>query len=143
MDFLILFFLYRGGKGQTKCPISIADLVLLYNKCMEGQYCKGDILTFNLYKSCPSLKPQFVRYCKSFEQRLRSLVPDYRVIPVNEEQQTKLDVTGFITEWKSNAGKIRPHRGGGKRDSLQEKKKLEATSESVRAAGRFGPEAPA
>ncbi len=80
MDFLTLFFLYRGGKGPTKCPISIADLVLLYTKFMEGQYCTGDILTFDLYKSSSSLKPQFVRYCKAFEQRLHSLVPDYRVI---------------------------------------------------------------
>jgi hypothetical protein len=41
MDFLIFlqcFFLVRGGKGTTKCPIVIADLVLLYNKCMEGQH---------------------------------------------------------------------------------------------------------
>jgi hypothetical protein len=36
-----------------------------------------------------------------------------------------------------------PHSGGGKRDSLQAKKKLEATSKSKRAAGWFGPEAPA
>jgi hypothetical protein len=46
MDFLIFlqcFFLARGGKGNTKCSIAIADLILLYNKCMEGQYGKGNI----------------------------------------------------------------------------------------------------
>ena len=62
-----MFFLYRGGKGQAKCPIDIADLVLLYNKCMEGQYGKGDLLTFDLYKSCPTLKAPFAKYCKVFE----------------------------------------------------------------------------
>jgi hypothetical protein len=35
-----------------------------------------------------------------------------------------------------------PHRGGGKRDSLQKKQNPLETSESVRVAGRFGPEAP-
>ncbi len=39
----VMFFLYRGGKGQAKCPIDIANLVLFYNKCMEGQYGKGEI----------------------------------------------------------------------------------------------------
>ena len=64
-----MFFLYRGGKGQAnfaKCPIDITDLVLLYNKCTEGQYGKGDLLTFDLYKSCPTLKATFAKYCKVF-----------------------------------------------------------------------------
>ena len=95
-------FLYRGGKGQAKCPIDIADLVLLYNKCREGQYGKGDLLTFDLYKSCSTLKAPFAKYCKVFEQRLFSLVPDYRITPVHAEQPTKLEVAGFITEWKSS-----------------------------------------
>ena len=93
-----MFFLYRGGKGQAKCPLDKADLVLLYNKCMEGQYGKGDLLTFDLYKSCPTLKAPFAKYCKVFEQRLRSLVPDYRVTPVNEEQPAKPEVAGCITD---------------------------------------------
>jgi hypothetical protein len=69
---------------------------------MEGQYGKGDPLSFDLYKTCPQLKAPFTKYCKVFETRLRSLVPEYRVLPVNEEQTTKLDVAGLITEWKSN-----------------------------------------
>ncbi len=44
-----MFFLYGGGKGQAKCPIDIADFVLLCNKCIDGQYGKGDLLTFDLY----------------------------------------------------------------------------------------------
>jgi hypothetical protein len=68
---------------------------------MEGQYGKLDVLSFDLYKSCPQLKAQLARYCKVFEHRLRSLVPTYRVHPLNEEQPTKLDVAGFITEWRA------------------------------------------
>jgi hypothetical protein len=64
---------------------------------MEGQYGKGDVLSLDLYKSCPQLKGQFAKYCKVFEIRLRSLVSTYRVLPLNEES-TKLDVAGFITE---------------------------------------------
>ncbi len=67
MDILIFlqcFIQYRGGKGNAKCPIAVADLVLLYNKCMEGQYSKVDVLSFDLYKSCPQLKAQFALYCK-------------------------------------------------------------------------------
>ncbi len=38
------------------------------------------------------------KHCKVFETRLRSLVSTYRVLPLNEEQSTKPDVAGFITE---------------------------------------------
>ena len=92
---------HRGGKGNAKCPIAIANLVLLYNKCMEGQYCMGDPLQFDLFASCTKLKGRFLKYCKAFEPRLRSLVPEYRVIPVNEEQSKKLDIASFITECKT------------------------------------------
>jgi hypothetical protein len=70
----------------------------MYNKCMEGQYGKGDVLSFDLYKSYPQLKGRFAKYCKVFEILLRSLVSTYRVLPLNKEQSTKLDVAGFITE---------------------------------------------
>ncbi len=69
----------KGGKGNAKCPIALADLVMLYNKCMERQYGKGDPLSFGLYETCPQLKAPFTKYCKVFEHRLRSLVPESRV----------------------------------------------------------------
>ena len=53
----------------------------------------------------PGIKAPFIKFCKAFEKRLRSNVPSHRVIPVNEEQPTNLDVAGFITEWKS--GKVK------------------------------------
>ncbi len=42
----------------------------------------------------------------------------------------------YLTKWQG------AHRGGGKRDSLQEKNILLGLSESVRVAGRFCPAAP-
>ncbi len=58
--FLQCFFLVTGRagrpgtrtvrKGNTKCSIAIEDLILLHNKCMEGQYGKGNIFLFDLYK---------------------------------------------------------------------------------------------
>ena len=73
---------------------------------MEGLYKKGaDVLTFDLFAGVGGTKAPFIKFCKAFEKRLRSNVPSHRVIPVNEEQPTKLDVAGFITEWKSGEGK--------------------------------------
>jgi hypothetical protein len=37
-----------------------------------------------------------------FEILLRSLVSTYCVLPLNEEQSTKLDVACFITEWRAS-----------------------------------------
>jgi hypothetical protein len=88
MDFLIFlkcFSLIRGGEGNTKPSIAIAALILVCNKFMECQYGKGDIFSFDLYKSCTQLKVQFARYRKMFEHLLRSLVFTFCILPVNEE----------------------------------------------------------
>jgi hypothetical protein len=68
---------------------------------MEGQYGKGDVLSFDLYQSYPQLKGQIVKSVKVFEIRLRSLVSTYRALTLNEEP-TKLDISGFITEWRAS-----------------------------------------
>ncbi len=70
---------------------------------MEGLYKKGgDVLTFDLFAGVPGTKAPFIKFCKAFETRLRASVPSHRVIPVNEEQPTNLDVAGFIAEWKTS-----------------------------------------
>ena len=100
--------LRRGGsKANEKCPVAIADLVLMHNRCMEGMYgtSKNDILSFDFFAPFPALKAPFIKYCKAFEKRLRQSVPFYRVIPVKEDLPTNLAVAGFITEWKSSKGK--------------------------------------
>jgi hypothetical protein len=46
-----MFFPGQGLEGEHQVLSCIADLILLYNKCMEGQYGKGDIYSFDLYNS--------------------------------------------------------------------------------------------
>ncbi len=70
-------------------------MVLLYNRAMEGLYSKVDGLTFDLFTGVPAVKAQFIKFCKAFEKHwhIRSSVPLHRVIPVYEEQPTRLDVS--------------------------------------------------
>ncbi len=51
-----------------KCLISIADLVLIHNRSMEGLYCKLDMLKFDFWSAMMPLKQQFLKYCKPFEK---------------------------------------------------------------------------
>jgi hypothetical protein len=60
-----MFFCSTEAGRDTKCPIAIADLVLLYNQCMEGQYGKGDFISFDLYKSYPQLKGAILKVLQS------------------------------------------------------------------------------
>ncbi len=85
------------------CPIAIADLVLQYNRAMEGLYSKVDALTFDLFAGFPGMAVLFIPFCKAFEKSLRTSVLSHRVIAVNEEQPTCLGVAGFITVWKTNS----------------------------------------
>mmetsp|Transcript_18897 Transcript_18897/g.39834 ORF Transcript_18897/g.39834 Transcript_18897/m.39834 type:complete len:89 (+) Transcript_18897:1259-1525(+) len=64
-DFLQRCFLLReGGKANDKCPITIADLVLMHSRYMEGLYgsSKNGILTFDFYAGMSTLKPQLIKY---------------------------------------------------------------------------------
>jgi hypothetical protein len=48
---------------------------MLYNKCMEGQYGKGDPLSFDVYKACPQLKAPFIKleYSPQLQAELQNL----------------------------------------------------------------------
>ena len=69
---------------------------MLHNKATEGQ-AKNDPVGFDLYDGIASVKVQFIKFCKRFEQRLRTLVPTHRIILVVEEDSTDINVSGFIT----------------------------------------------
>ncbi len=100
----------RGSsKSQEKCPIRIADLVLLHNKATEGQ-AKHDPIGFDLFDGIASVKVNFIKFCKRFEQRLRTLVPTHRIILVVEEYSTDINVPGFIPApgAKGKAAKLAP-----------------------------------
>jgi hypothetical protein len=85
----------RGGNG--KCPVAIADLVLLHNKATEGQ-AKNDPLGLNVFETIANLKKTFIKFCKQFEQRLRSNVKLHRVIAKVEDQSTNIMIPGFIVD---------------------------------------------
>jgi hypothetical protein len=91
----------RSGNKNEKCPVAIADLVLLYNTAQEGLYgpVKHDRSAFDLFALCPGRKNGFVNFCKAHEQRIRSNLHDFRVIRADaEEGDTYIKVGGFLTE---------------------------------------------
>ena len=71
---------------NEKCPVAIADLVLMYTK------------------------PGFVKFCKAHEQRIRTLLPDFRVTraDADDEGDTYINVSGFLAEWTKGKKNLRP-----------------------------------
>ncbi len=63
----------RGETKNEKCPVAIADLVLLYNAAQAGLYgpVKHDRSAFDLFGLCPGTKNVSVKFYKAHEQRLR------------------------------------------------------------------------
>ena len=97
---------FRGGKPNEKCPVAIADLVLLYNAAQEGLYgpCKNDRSAFDLFALCPGTKSGFVKFCKAHEQRIRTLLHTFRVLRADatDEGDTCINVSGFLAEWSKS-----------------------------------------
>ncbi len=92
----------RVAVKNEKCPVAIADLVLLYNAAQEGLYCpaKNDRSAFDLFALCLGTKNGFVNFCKAHEQRLRLNLHDFRVIRADAaEGDTYINVGGFLAEW--------------------------------------------
>ena len=101
----------RGGSKNEKCPVAIADLVLLYNAAQEGLYgpVKNDRSAFDLFALCLNTKNGFVQICKAHEQRLRLNLHDFRVIRADaEEGDTYINVGGFLSEWTKSKKSLRP-----------------------------------
>jgi hypothetical protein len=92
----------RGGSKNEKCPVAIADLVLLYNSAQEGLYCpvKNDRSAFDMFALCPGTKNGFVKFCKARKQRLRINMHNFRVLRADAaEGDTYINVGGFLAEW--------------------------------------------
>jgi hypothetical protein len=86
--------------------MQIAILVMMYNQAQEGLYCpiKHDQThqsAFDLFHSLQGTKMSIVKHYKLYEPHLRHLVPNYRVIPIQEEDSSFISIPGFIIEWKS------------------------------------------
>ena len=74
---------------------------MLHNKASEGLI-KPDRLGYDLYSGIADTKALFLKYCKPFEKRIRSLVPTHRVVPAGDgEASTTVSVTGFLVDAKA------------------------------------------
>ena len=92
----------RGGNG--KCPVAIADLVLLHNKASDAQ-AKKDPIAVDVFDKIPDAKREFLKFCKPFEARLRRNVKTHRVIPQVEEQTMDIMIPGFIVDKSARGAK--------------------------------------
>ncbi len=93
----MLLYNRRGRTKSEKCPVAIADLVLLYNSTQEGLYCpnKNDRSAFDFFALCKGTKADFVNFCKAHKQRICILVHNFRVIRADaEEGDTYINVGG-------------------------------------------------
>ena len=102
---LIVEFLIVARGGPKICPMAISDLVLLHNKATEG-LAKNDRVGYDIYLGIADTKALFLKFCKQFERRIRSMVPTYRVVPSGDgEGSTSVSIPGFLVDAKGKAKK--------------------------------------
>jgi hypothetical protein len=76
-------------------------LVLLHNKASEGLV-KTDRVGYDLYSGIADTKALFIKFCKQYERRIRTLVPVHRVVPAGDgEDSTTISVPGFVVDAKA------------------------------------------
>ena len=88
----------------------------MYNAAQEGLHgpSKNDRSAFDLFSLCPGTKAGFVKFCKAHEQRIRTLLPDFRVVraDADDEGDTYINVSGFLAEWTKAKKNLRPLKLG-------------------------------
>ncbi len=73
---------------------------MLHNKASEGLV-KTDRVGYDLYSGITDTKALFLKFCRQFERRIRSLVPNHRVVPAGDvEASTTISVPGFVVDAK-------------------------------------------
>ena len=83
---------------------------MLHNKASEGLV-KTDRVGYDLYSSIADTKANFLKYCKPFERRIRTLVPDHRVVPAGDgEASTTVSVLGFLVDAKAKKKTFAPQK---------------------------------
>ena len=76
---------------------------MLHNKASEGLI-KPDRLGYDLYSGIADTKAFFLKCCEPFEKRIRSLVPNHRVVLAGDgEASTTVSVPGFLVDAKSKS----------------------------------------
>ena len=74
---------------------------MLHNKASEGLV-KTDRVGYDLYSNIADTKANFLKYCKQFERRIRTLVPNHRVVPAGDgEASTTISVPDFLVDAKA------------------------------------------
>ena len=59
-----------------------------------------------LWDNCPgNVKNSFMTYFKVHANRMGTLQPEYRILPINEAEPTNIYVPGFILQWKGEKTK--------------------------------------
>jgi len=89
--------------------VTLADLILINNHLMEA-IAKFDSEInddYDLWASLSTLKDGFLKYCKAYDNRLRHVLQDIRVLPEDEEESTVVNIKGIILAWKSRLGMSR------------------------------------
>ena len=72
--------------------MAVSDFVLLHNKAAEA-LARSDRVGFDFYSGMADLKALFLKYCKPFEKRLRSIVP-----AGDGEAPTTVSIPGFLVD---------------------------------------------
>jgi len=94
----------RGAKSPTeKCPVQIADLVLLHNVIVEAINKPANEINdkYDFWNAARQLKAPYLKYCNLYQNRVRVALADYRVIPDEEQGSTSAKIKGMVLEWKS------------------------------------------
>jgi hypothetical protein len=103
-ELLIVALRCRGG--SNKCPMAISDFVLLHNKAAEG-LAKSDRVGYDIYSGIAGTKALFLKYCKPFEKRIRSMVPTHRAVPAGDgKDPTSVSIPGFLVDAKAKGKEI-------------------------------------
>ncbi len=83
--------------------MAISDFVLLHNKAanLKG-LAKHDRVGHDIYSGIADAKALFIKYCKQFEKRIRSMVPTHHVVPAGDgEDPTSVSIPGFLVDAKA------------------------------------------
>ena len=82
--------------------MAISDFVMLHNKAAEG-LAKHDRVGYDIYAGIADTKALFLKYCKPYEKRVRSMEPTHRVVPAgDEEDPTTVSIPGILVDAKAN-----------------------------------------
>jgi hypothetical protein len=83
---------------------------MLHNKAAEDLV-KTDLVGYDLYSEIADTKALFLKFCRQFERRIRSLVPNHHVFPAGDgEASTTISVPGFVVDAKLKKKTFAPQK---------------------------------